>query len=373
MKLLAFLLAFVTPPAQQQEGAKAPEPDTSSYQSLALGMKFNFPKAWELTTNKKGESKILIPIENTSDRAVVEIIPVNFRGEKVVWQLSQVGFNKTMKRPVERQWEEEILGVPVLLTKVNYDEKGSSRVSETGLLYTLGFNKLMYRVIAAPDEFDKADYAWRQVLLSLRTWDGEMPKVEDPSQKIVLKDPKVAAADAAKIADELPHPQVPHEINSQPKVKFVKAPSAATVELAGKQEQLHVPSDWKVETNKDGGFILHTPGVAGGVKVTVFPVAGSDPAAIALFKMSGTSLDDYTKVVDRQEALPKPNKAGTAVAYIWRAGKSAKGDLFTYEASGQIGDAYFLLSYRTENAVQAAGERKLIEALLDRMSIESAP
>lgn len=368
MKLLAFLLAFIQP--GQQDPVQVPDPNVAQYQNIALGMKFTYPKAWELVPGKNGESKLLIPIKNTSDRAVVEIKSVSFRSEKEIWQLSQVGFNKTAKRTIERQWEEEILSVPVLLTKVNYDEKGSSKTSETGLLYTFGFNKMMYRVTSSPEMFEKADYAWRQVLQSLRTWDGEMPKVEDPSKPIARKDPK---AIDPRMVDEVPHPQVPHEINATPKVPIVKAPKGATFEMASKKLELRLPSDWKADPDKDASFNLHSSGMTGTIHVTVFSVAGSDPITIALYKLSGQSLNEYNSVTNREESLAKPNRAGTPIAWIWRTGKGAKGDLATCDASGQCGDYYFLLSYRTDNASHAVGDRKAIDALLNQMSIELVP
>lgn len=369
MKLLALLLALLHLPGQTQDPQQPADPNTLQYQNLTLGMKFSYPKAWELTTNKKEETRILIPLENTSDRAVVEVYSVSFRSEPEIWQLSEAAFAKTMKRKVERQWEEEILGVPLLLTKVDFADKGSQKVSETGLVYSLGFHKLMYRITATPDLFDKADYEWRKVLQSLRTWTGEMPQKEDGS-KIERKDPIPSGAKT----DEVPHPTIPHEINAKPAVKPVKSPPAATLETGdSKKVVLCAPTSWKAETNKDGSVTLHSSGVSGPITVTVFPVAGSDPAPIALLKASASSLDSFAKVTSRDESLPRNNLAGASVAAIWRSGAASKGDLFTCEASCQSGDFYFLLTYRTDNAAHWKEDRHEIAELLDHMSLEPAP
>jgi hypothetical protein len=119
--------------------------------------------------------------------------------------------------------------------------------------------------------------------------------------------------------------------------------------------------------------VLRNPGVAGGVNLTVFPVTGSDPSDIALNKASGASLNEFVKVSNRDEKLPAMNKAGAMVAQVWRSGTGAKGDLFTCDAICQSGDAYFLMSYGTANAAQWKAEQRLIQALLDRISIEPAP
>ena len=369
MTTLAFLLALVTLPARQ-DPTQQPDPNLKQYQSLTLGLKFSYPKEWELTINKKGEGRLLIPMESTSDRAVVEILPVNFRSEPNVWQLTQVAINKTWKREIERQWDEEILGVPLLLTKVNYTDKGTQKTAETGLIYSLGFNKMMYRITASPAEFDKADYMWRQVLQSLRTWDGSLPKVEDQS-KIERKDPKTIIKPGKD--DDLGHPQVPHEISGTPKVKLVKAPSAAAFQLGETKLELRVPSDWKVASDKAGVFTLTSPAVSAPVMIKVYAVAGSDPTAMALFKASGESLNDFTKVTKRDEALPAVNRAGAAVGQIWRAGSGAKGDVFTCEASIQGADCYGILTYRVESAQRWGADRRAIEQLLERISIEPAP
>jgi hypothetical protein len=369
MKLLAFLLAFMHIPGQQDPQTPPLDPNLQAYQNLTLGLKINFPKAWEITTNKKFESRILIPIPNSSDRGVVEIIPVNFRGRVEDWQIQQAAMAKSSNRAVDRQWDEEILGVPLLMTKVTYTERGSTKTSEIGLLYTLGFNKLMYRITAAPEQFDNVDSAWRQSLQSLRTWDNSLPKVEDPSIKIERTD--VPKGGGLFGPDELPHPTIPHEVNKKPTgPKPEKSPVGATINFNGRKVELRIPADWKVDSNKDGTFTLRHAGVSGPVNVSLYPVEGTDPVGVALLKASGASLNDFDKVTSRDESLPKPNKAGVDVGVIWRTGTGAKSDLCTCEASCQSSTYYLILTYRSNNAGTWKGERQAIEELLDHMSIE---
>ena len=368
MKLLALLLAMVHLPGQTPQ-QPATDPNLQTYQNLLLGLKFDYPKTWQLTTNKSSESRILIPIPESSDRAVIEVLPVNFRDETQIWQLTQIGINKTMKRDVERQWDEEILGVPLLLTKVAYVEEGSPKTSETGLLYTFGFNKMMYRITAAPGEFDDVDHQWRKVLQSLRTWDGEMPIAEDPTKKIERKEvPRGGFA-----PDEIPHPTIPHEINSQPVIKPVKSPIAATLDFSGKKLTLRIPTDWKVASNKSGGFLLSCPGIEGELNLAIYPVDGADPPELALQKASADALNEFSTVASRDESLPATNRAGASVASIWRGGAGAKGSLFSFEGSCRSGDYYALLTYLSGNAARWNGAEAAIRSLMDRISIEPAP
>jgi|GEM_PF-1562304 len=365
MKLLALLLALTYQAGQQTPQQPPADPNTLPYQNLLLLMKFDYPKTWQVTNDKKGDSRFLIPIPNSSDRAVVEISSVSFRGEAEQWQVIEVGNSKTLKQDVERQWDEEILGVKLLLTKVNYTEEGTPKTSETGLLYTFGFNKLMFRITAEPSEFDQVDHDWRKVLQTLRTWDGEMPTPEDPTKKIERKEVKPGFR-----ADEVAHPQVPHDVHTTKTAKPVQSPVATTLEFAGKKIDLRIPAEWKVESTKDMGFRLNCSGMEGPVDMVLYPLDGADPPELALQKNSAAALNDFASVAFREESLPVTNRAGASVAWILRSGANAKGGLFTCEAFCQTGPYYGLLTYRTTYGAKWKAEEILLKSLLEQMSID---
>lgn len=354
---IAFAQDAPPPPAQQE--APLP-PDMARYQNLWVGMKFEYPKAWEITTDKRGSSRFLIPMEGTSDRAVLEITSVTFRSEPNVWQLSEAGLNKSLKRPVDRQWEEEILGVPLLLTQVTYKTHGSELRQLSGLIYTLGFNKMLFRLTAPIQNFDKAQYEWRKVLQSLRTWDGSMPKEEDPNVKIEAKDPK---------KDEVAHPTVPHAIGKTASVKAVVGPFMSTVTVGTAKLELHGPETWKAAPGSDG-LLLTNAEVPGGVRLTFASATEVSPET-AVLRASGNALADFASVAQRDENAPKANAAGAEVVQIWRRGASAKGPLFTCEAYGMKGDAYFILTWKSADASRYEAESKAIRALLDGLSLEA--
>lgn len=371
MKTLAFLLALVGFWGSQDPQETQTDPNKDTYQNLTLAMKFNYPKTWEIITDKQGQSKFLIPIAGTSDRAVIEVSSVNYRGDKDTWQISQRAFNKSNNRETSRQWEEEILGVPLLLTSATFTERGSTRQTETGLIYSLGFNKMLFRLTASPDQFANVDYAWRQVLQSLRTWTGELPKVED-QRTIARQDPKNAKSPGKGPNDDIPHPQVPHEIKPIGNVSYVKSPLATSVELNGQKVDILVPADWKLVAGEGGSYTLTNPLLDGPVQFTLSSAAATVTPEAALAKASGQALADFTAVDNREDQLPKPNRAGMPVATVWRVGKSANGALITLQASGQAGDAYIIVTYRTTDTAKFNDNRRVVESLLDRMSIETS-
>lgn len=371
MKTLAFLLALFGAWGQDPK-TEPTNPDVLQYQNLTLGLKFEYPKTWQVVTDKRGQSKFLIPIEGTSDRAVVEVEPVSFRQEKDSWQITQLAFNKSKKRETVRQWEEEILGVPLLLTEAKYNERGSERQVVSGLIYTFGFNKMLYRVTASPEQFANVDYSWRQVLQSLRTWTGELPKVEDPSVEIKVNNPKDRTNNPNRPPDDdIPHPTVPNEIKTSNTRKFVKEPVVSQTELNGLKVEFHVPADWKLTPGADGTYTLTSSALDGKVDLKLQSQAATFAPATALAQASGASLAEFASVDKRDDDFPKFNKAGMPVAQVWRVGKTASGAMMSLDASGQSGDAYFIASYKTADIAKFKAIRKVIESLLDRMSIET--
>lgn len=354
MKILACLLALS--PLLVQD-------DRATFEDAVTSLRFSYPKEWQYSRTKKGESTFLIPIENTSERAVLTVTPARFRSEAEVWQLSQVGFNKALKREVERQWEEEVLGVPVLLTKATYTERGSTKVTVTGLFYTLGYDKLLYRLTASPAEFEKVDYQWRQVMQTLRTVDGSMPMKED--QNVQLPPPPGK--------DDVSHPTIPRQISGPPKVKAVLAPEAGTVEMNGTKVHLHVPAGWSVSAAGDRAFTLTNPNVPNPVTVTLASQLESDAPPTALLKASAASLNDFTKVDKRDESHPRVNRAAATVVQVWRTGTGANGALATFEAFAQTGDTYALVATRVSDAGRFAGARKALDGLMQELSVSTGP
>lgn len=321
------------------------------------------PKAWQVTPIKKtSDVKLSIPIEGSSQKATLELYNVGFNSEKDVWQLGQKSINERMKREVMRQWEEEFLGVPMLLTKVSFVDKEGPQILLTGLIYSRTAKKLMFRLAASPDDYDKAEFAWRETMNTFRT--GSAWEAEDPSKK---PDPK------APPRTLLPKPVVTKANSLDNEVKITKPPVAIAATIAGRKVEVRIPGEWAGKVQEDGSIVLSHPEVGGTLRLTLASSLDSDPPQRALLISSSKTLNDFQKVSKRDESAPAKNKAGAMVSAVWRTGTQAQGDLFTCDAASTSGDYYFLLNFRCVNAGKVGAERKIVETLLQNCSIELLP
>jgi len=328
-----------------------------------IGLAMSYPKTWQVSPIKKtNDYKVLLPVEGSSQRAELEIYNVGFDAERDIWQLAQKGINNRMKRDIMRQWEEELLGVPLLLTKVSYTDKEGPKIQLTGLMYSRTPKKLMFKLTASPDDFDKAEYAWRETMQTFRT--GMALKPEDPSKPRDTKN-----------AQRISQPPVivtkPKSLDAESKV--VKPALTLEATAAGRKLLIRYPAGWVAKIAEDGVITFTHPEVSGKITATLASSLDSDPAARALFIASSKTLNDFQKVAKRDESVPTANKAGATSASVWRVGTSAQGDLFTCDSTVAQGDFYLVLSYRTTNGSKIGGERKAVEALLQMMTIDVAP
>ncbi len=354
--LLPILALFVV-------SAFAKAQDHSILEMPDLGLAITHPKAWQISQVKKSQDvKVLMPIEGSSQRAVLELYNISFNSEKEIWQLGQKAINDRMKRELMRQWEEEFLGVPMLLTKVSYVDKEGPQILLTGLLYSRTAKKLMFRLSASPDDFDKAEFAWRETMNTIRT--GRPLRPEDPTQK---PDPK------APVRTELPAPAIVKANSLDPETKIVKPPVAIETTISNRKVELRIPGEWAGKVEEDGTVTLTNPDVTGSVKLHLASSLDSDPPGRALLKASSKTLGDFQKVSKRDELTPEKNRAGASLSSVWRTGTTAQGDLYTCDAVVFNGDFYFIAQFRSVNASRIGAERKLIESLLANCTLEVIP
>jgi hypothetical protein len=359
MKIAAFLslvaVLGMARVAAAQEVAVLEMPD--------LGLALTHPKAWQVNkVQKSNDLKVLIPIEGSSQRAVLELYGVGFNSEKEVWQLGQKAINEKMKRETMRQWEEEILNVPILLSKFNFVEKDGPQILLTGLVFSHTDKKLMFRLIASPDDFDKAEFVWREVMNSFRTSRPWTP--EDPSKKPDPNAPKRTS---------LPPPIIVKPNSLDAEAKVTKPPVVVAAQVAGRKVEVRIPSEWAGKVLEDGTIQLSHPEVAGSVQLALASTLDSDPSQKALLVASSKTLGTFQKVAKRDETLPAVNKAGAQLATVWRVGTDPKGDLFTCDASIAKGDFYGIAAFRTTSTSKIGAERKLVESLLQNCTIEVVP
>jgi hypothetical protein len=372
--------ASVTAPATKD---KAPVSTTATYVNDELGLAFDHPKDWKISRVKvKNNTKIvitdpkswrpakydsttrfLIPIPGAAEKGVLEIFAATFNQDEDTWQTVQRDINQKMNRTIVRQWSEEILGVPLLMTKIEAKDKGLDTITETGLMYSATPRKLIFRLSASPDNFDKADYEWRQVLPSVRTTDGQLPSAEDPNRKLTARD--MAPGTFHREIWTAPVPKA---------LPLIKGTTIGDATSGGKKVYLRGLSGWKSVKNSDGTLTLTSPELNGSVKVIVANDLDSENPAKVLMRSSGEDLAKFKKVIKREEKGPFPNRGLAQVDWIFRRGTAdASKPIFSFEAAGVNGDDYWVMTWMSNDPSANGKDRKALESLVDVLHLDTTP
>lgn len=334
--------------------------DTASYSDPVLNLAFEHPKAWTAGKKTKDSARYTVPIPESTETAELEVVRTPFHSSKEIWNTIQVRVNEQLKREVVRQYEQDVLSVPMLFTQVQFTEQGVSKTTLSGLYYTRTPVKLLVRLTAPTAEFEKAQFSFQEALQSLRTLDGSTPTEDD--ENVALTVPKSQPKEPPKVkVIKTPGKDKPVD------VKLVDVP----LTVSTKPIVFRVPEGWRTENVDGGKLTLRHDDLSGPITVEFHSTLDSEPAQNALFKLSSASLNDFSAVNRREDTNNVANKAGCSITTVWRIGKSSNGDLAVHESAGVQGNFYFLTSYRQTNAASLAAERKLIEALLSQVSLQA--
>src|SRR5205085_1807734 len=180
------------------------KPTTKTYTSEELGLSFDYPANWKKSAvmvknhtkftvtdpkswkpaRTENTTRFLMPLPGTDEKGTLEIYSIQFNADTDIGESSQRDINAQLKRTVVKQWKEEVLGVPLLMTKIESTDKNEKLLTETGMIYSATARKLVFRVAASPENFDKADAQWREVMQSVRMADGRLPSAEDPGRRL---------------------------------------------------------------------------------------------------------------------------------------------------------------------------------------------
>ncbi|MGV3618395.1 MAG: hypothetical protein ACO1SV_23970 [Fimbriimonas sp.] len=331
---------------------------TTTFSDPALGLAFDYPSTWVAGKKTKDSSRFTIPIADSTETAELEVNRVPFHSSKEIWTTIQTHAAAQMKRELVRQWEQEILSVPMLFSQVNFTHQGAAKTTLTGLYYTRTAAKLMVRLTAPTAEFEKAQFSLSEAMQSLRTLDGSTPQEDDENIKLTpAAKPPVAPPKVTVIKTDG---------NTKPTGPAVDVP----LTVSTKPVVMKLPQGWRAEGVEGGKLTLHHEDLSGPITVEVRSTLDSDPPQSALFKLSSETLGQFSAVTKREDTNNEPNKVGCLVTTVWRIGKGGDGDLMVHEAAGAQGDFYFLASYRLTNPALLANERKLLRGLLDQVSLQ---
>lgn len=380
LALTLLLIAQGTAPAPQTPA----DAGATTFTDAALGLSFAHPTTWttvatpvpvepkgkgnrfRLPGGKKTEKRpddgmvtFRIPGAAGAPPSELTIVRASFSGTPELWQQIQADTNRNQKRDVERQWQQEILGVPLLLTRIAYDQDGTATTTVTGLLYNASAYKLDFRLTGPTAGFDAAQYQFTQAMETLRTTTDTLPTAQEPGKQIA--------------APVLPGPDVKHPIFTGSKAAPKVAPLALPVTVGGRKMVLHVPEGWTLDKVDADSAILRNPAVKDGVTVKLYAAATAPRPGEALSAAANKTLDEYKTVDLREDSGGKPNAAGNPMMAVWRRGTAAKGPYATMDAVVSAGDYYMLFALHPTPGEDLSHERKVVQTMLDAVGLEPAP
>jgi len=335
----------------------ATQAETRNYRDDKLGLIFQYPREW--TLRKERLYSVLEWTTTSGAKVRVQIMNSNFRAPKEDWQRVQKDVNVTNKREVLRQWEEELLGVPILLTSAQYSEGAGPERLLIGLLYSKTPEKFMFRLTAPADAAEEAEKQWRNAILTLRTTSGTLPTIEDPDSPT---DPVKPPSKPEKVITLKPTDGKP--------AKIIKAPLVTKVTAIGQSVNVFTPEGWTIK-EQDSQFVMTHPQVKGTVIMEIGNITEA-AARTYLLTSSSKSLSRFESVASRHETNGAYNQAGFWICQVWRVGKAAGGDLVVSQSIGTGAGIYWLVTHDTKGEADFKADGELLKNLYHSMSLEFA-
>ena len=319
------------------------------YRDTKLGLQFEYPKVWKLR-----KDKFATVLEFNTEKGTpvqVQLFSARFKDSADTWQLIQVEINKGMKRTVDRQYQEEFLGVPMLMTRISYTDANRAMFGLTGLLYTSFEEKLNFRVSGPIEGADDGIAAWHEVLLTLRTTTGDLPTAEDPNKPSVKpEEPK-----PTKIWKQ-----------DQSSRKPIRGAQIQNFKVGGQEFVLNLPKDWKFESGQ-----LSHPSIKGSINLDL-GIAILEEAASKLNEVSGAALTQFEKVRLRVDSKPFVAESGAIVGQIFRYGETKGQTLSVGHILGSCQAVYWLVTYKGKDEASTKSDLKVLNDLIEHFYVEKA-
>ncbi len=312
--------------------------DVKTFEDRETGFAFSYPATWEWRKERL-YSIFTIPLEGGA-KAQVQVINVKFRQQPDAWQTAQSDVAKTMSRTVDRQWDEVILGVPLLLSQLSYKEGEAPMNSLVGLLYSNTQAKMSFRLTSPAPGYSQAEAAWRGALNSLKTVSGSLPGAEDPT-----KPPQGSGGVGTDSG-----PKATKILPDKPKAsRLPKGIKREPIEALGQQMEVLLPKAWSL-TKKETGYVLTRSDWSGevGFDFGAGAILDMRKAVLASSNNAGAFLSE---VSHRSETGPTPNSAGADLFIIERRGKGVVSEGVSFDGTimttgGHSGLYYWVTSFR---------------------------
>lgn len=319
------------------------------YRDRDLQMEFKVPKSWKV---RKERYWTVVQFESAAKRPIrVQFLPTQFRDTAEVWQQLQIDVAKNRRDTVVRQWDEEILGVPLLLTKLVQNSNEGQVAVWSGLIYSRTIDKLNFRVTSHIDDANEAESKWRNALLSIRLLASGSVKPEDPNAKI--EPPQ-------KVEPELPR------VKWSPPDKAVQRPVRAPNRLKLGEEPflLYTPEGWSFEAGK----LMHRD-LKGSISVQVVRVV-EDREFEPFDSRARATLEKFDSVTNRVETDLGRNKAQFYVRRLIRTGPTSAGVATIGVFAGNFSGVTWLIQYDGTPDTERSDSR-LLDTLLNELSAET--
>ena len=346
MPLTAMICALALGMPSEQEGGTKPPP-MKNYENKVLDLKFQHPAEWRVRKERLYDT-FEFRIEGTLVR--VQLLVTQMSASKEHWQKVNLDINSQNGRQVLRQWEEELLNVPLLMTKVREGEPGNVTISLSGLLLSVRQDKLLFRLYAPENVAEQAEAAWFKVLLSADSLSGKLPS-ETPA---TAEDPKTKPNDN-------PPPVVVMRPEANRPGKIERGPIRVQVD-ANAGLFAYLPTGWEA---KDGR-LHHTSGLSVSLGVTTGEEALGRREYL---RLGGTMLKELATVGQREELEPKANRAGSKVTRLTRNGTNADGKAVNqWIAFGFEGGYSWVIGW-SGTSEEFAKQKAALTDLADRLSV----
>jgi hypothetical protein len=338
-------------------GALSLAQETKTFRDEALGLAFQHPTAWTIK-KEKYSTDFRFTLGDGSE-ATVQVFRTAFRQEAETWQQLQREVTAQLNRQMVRQWEETILGVPLLLSKIEYNDGSKGMSILVGLLYTRTVDKLNFRVNSTAGGAQGAEEAWRGALMTLRTISGELPLPEDPT----LASTTGSQGSSGQKFTTLK----PDGGNSEP----TRTKNSVRIAKLGNQLDVFLPDGWTLEEREDKTW-LKSEKLRGTVEISF--TSGSRANVPIVLKAANNSTFDRFKVVSlRDETGPGVAKSGSLVASTLRVGSDADNkEVIVWHAVGTLGTIVWRLDYTCSTSADLKSDQKAIERLRELLAVEIA-
>lgn len=355
-------------------------PAKKVYVDSTLNLKFTHPAQWTLK-NERAKTTLRVPLKDKKSFATIVITDLGFFESIDKWTEYQADAAKSAGHAVTRQWQEDLMGVPILMTQVRYQDKKSDVTSLSGLLYSRTDRKMYFRVIAPSDEYDAVAADWRSVLETLATIDGTELKIEEAG-RVPIKNPKAKPEKGPRKAVSVPldnptfKPTKTIVIKPEDLPVPVKAPAdsiALTATAGGAEVTFYVPNMWRATWTKDHWTLTH-PQLSGSLYLEPASELDSPSAEMRMEQLGATLQESLKTTTKRADSRPHTGKSGLEIRDFSRTGQAASGPAFQLIFSGRKKDVYLVGTYAAADTPGAmTSAKRLIDDLLNRIVVIPKP